>query len=78
VSSLSGQRGTSIDLPGRPPQLSSFLLTWHCHVVVVVSVCSDGSGHRTMAVEGGGCRSRWWVVNVDGGGGSERKLIVDC
>jgi hypothetical protein len=49
-----------------------------CHIVVVVSMCSGGLGCRTMAVEGGGCRSQWWVVNVDGGGGSERKLIVDC
>jgi hypothetical protein len=54
------------------------LLTWRFHVVIVVSMCSGGSGRRMVAVEGGGCRSRWWVVNVGGGDGSERKLIVDC
>jgi hypothetical protein len=31
------------------------LLTWHCHVIVVVAMCSGGSGLQTVVAEGGGC-----------------------
>jgi len=53
--------------------LSIGLVTWCCHVVVVVGMCSGGSRRRTMGVEGG---RRWVAVAVDGGGGKETKVFV--
>jgi hypothetical protein len=40
-------------------------VTWRCHVVVVVGVCSGGLGRRMVVAEGGVCRSWWWVVVVE-------------
>jgi len=47
--------------------LSIGLVTWRCHIVVVVGMCSGGSRRRTMGVEGGwrlqvvgSRRCGWW------------------
>jgi hypothetical protein len=34
-------------------------VTWHCHTVVVVGVCSGRWGGQAM-VAGGGCWWQWW------------------
>lgn len=44
-----------VDMPGRRRHLSSIrLVMWRRLVVVVVGMCSGGSGHRTTVGEGGG------------------------
>jgi len=74
VSSLSGRRGTSVDMPGHRQSKGCMLMGWWHVIATVLSLlgCAEvvAGGWTLMVSGGGGCegdRGVWVVVAVDDG-----------